>query len=104
MANDNNKINDLVGTSEDDPTSELESMTDERRSAPGYYDEAESDEDTFDFDRLEDAGELTGKSVAALKSDIKARNESISRLQFDIEQLRSRWTGLEKEIRARAKT
>ena len=101
MANDNNKINDLVGTSEDDPTSELESMTDERRSAPGYYDEAESDEDTFDFDRLEDAGELTGKSVAALKSDIKARNESISRLQFDIEQLRSRWTGLEKEIRAR---
>lgn len=101
MANDNNKINDLVGTSEDDPTSELESMTDERRSASGYYDEAESDEDTFDFDRLENAGELTGKSVAALKSDIKARNESISRLQFDIEQLRSRWTGLEKEIRAR---
>ena len=97
MANDNNKINSLVSASDDDPTAELESLD----IASGGLHGAEADEDTFDFDRREAANNLAGKSVDALKSDIRARNENISRLQFDIEQLRSRWTGLEKEIRAR---
>jgi len=34
-------------------------------------------------------------------TDFPARSESIGRLRFDIQQLRSRWSGLEKEIKAR---
>lgn len=100
MATDNNKINDLAGN-DSDPTSELEPLRETLRKHPGMHDEAEADEDTFDFDRLEDTGEQVALSVANLQSDIRARNENISRLQFDIEQLRARWTGLETEIRAR---
>ena len=101
MANDNNKINSLVPERDDDPTSELKSLQDPDETQMQAGGELESESDTFDFERLESTRELSGTSIAALKSDIKSRNESISRLQFDIEQLRSRWTGLEKEIKAR---
>ena len=101
MGNDNNKINSLVPERDDDPTSELKSLQDPDETQMQAADELESESDTFDFERLESTQELSGTSIAALKSDIKSRNESISRLQFDIEQLRSRWTGLEKEIKAR---
>ena len=101
MGNDNNKINSLVPERDDDPTSELKSLQDPDETQMQAGGELESESDTFDFERLESTQELSGTSIAALRSDIKSRNESISRLQFDIEQLRSRWTGLEKEIKAR---
>lgn len=101
MANDNNKINRLVPESDDDPTSELKSLQDPEENRLQAAGELENESDTFEYERIDGTRELSGKSVAALKSDIKSRNESISRLQFDIEQLRARWTGLEKEISAR---
>ena len=101
MANDNNKNNSLTTESDSDPTSELESLTLGSRHDADYQDTSESDQDTFDFDRLEGLSEVSGKSIADLKSDIQTRNESINRLQFDIEQLRSRWSGLESEIAVR---
>jgi len=101
MANDNNKNNSLTSGADNDPTSELESLNHTNRSDAEFQSTTESEEDTFDFDRLEGLSELSGKSIADLKSDIRTRNESINRLQFDIEQLRSRWSGLESEIGAR---
>ncbi len=95
MSRDNKNNNKLAANPDDDPTSELESL------ATDDFEDLNSDEDTFDFDRPDQFGEASGKSIAALKSDIKSRNESINRLQFDIEQLRARWSGLEKEIHAR---
>ncbi|MDJ0794014.1 MAG: FHA domain-containing protein [Woeseiaceae bacterium] len=82
MANDKKNINELV--SDDDQTAELEAITfrqdDELRdSLPG-----ESDEHTHGFD------------------DVRPENDrTISKLQYDIEQLRAKWLGLETEIRAR---
>lgn len=98
MANDNNKNNSLTTDHDNDPTSELESLNLANRADADFQGATESDEDTFDFDRLEG---LSDKSIADLKSDIRTRNESINRLQFDIEQLRARWSGLEAEIAAR---
>lgn len=84
---------------DDDPTAELEALT--VRHAFGPKDpELESEENTFDIEKLD--GEIhDGVSVANLKSDLKMRSETIERLQFDIEQLHSKWLGLETEIKAR---
>ena len=101
MANDNKKINDLV--SENDDTSELEVLTATvvfDRSQDDDY-ESESDAATHSF---ESPGRATGSddaSIAALKSDLQKREENIHNLQYDIAELRARWTGLEKELRAR---
>ena len=81
MANDKKNTNELVAE-DDDPTSELEALA-----------------DTFDY--FEQQAESENVSISELKSDLRNRSETIERLQFDIEQLRSRWTGLETEIRAR---
>lgn len=78
MANEDNNINELV--SDDDPTIELETLGFEQETANNK--ELESDASTFDTQDVASA-------------------ETISRLQFDIEQLRSRWLGLESEIKAR---
>ena len=101
MANDSNKLNGLVFNKENDPTSELESLGGKNHVGDDVYENPDIDEDTFDFDRLEGIAELAGKSVETLKSDIRLRNQSISHLQLDITHLHSRWSGLEKEIKAR---
>lgn len=91
MANDNNNINELV-SEDDDPTAELE--------VPEFAAalESESDAKTYDVDERIDA---SGVSVSELESDLRSRQETISRLQYDIEQLHSKWVGLEAEISAR---
>ena len=94
MASDNNNIKSLAADAPESDTSELEVLsvdlipTDE---------ELEMDADTFSLDeRAVPVG-----SVESLRSDLRSRDERISSLQFDIEQLHARWTGLEKEIEAR---
>lgn len=83
MANEKNKINALA-TGDKDPTVELEALTTPQdRRADG---ELESDANTHDALR---GANLTLQSV------------SDSRLQYDIEQLRAKWLGLEAEIKAR---
>ncbi|MDJ0940628.1 MAG: FHA domain-containing protein [Woeseiaceae bacterium] len=95
MTNENKKINELVAD-DDDPTAELEALTVRRDfGAP----EPEADANTYDFDEPED-GE-GGVAVSELRADLKRRSETIERLQFDVEQLRARWQGLETEIKAR---
>jgi chromosome segregation ATPase len=99
MANDKKNINELV-SDDDDPTAELEQLVlpaggfdrdadDLSESAAGTHGIARSDHSERD------------PSISELKSDLKNRSETINRLQYDIEHLRARWTGLEKEIEAR---
>ncbi len=81
MTNENKKINELV-SDDDDPTSELDASTFRQDNASRRL--LESDDDTFDFPRQADPGE-----------------QNVSKLRYDIEQLRAKWTGLETELKAR---
>jgi chromosome segregation ATPase len=82
MANENNKINELV-SDDNDPTAELEAVT-FRQDHPAHARLYESDDDTFD--------------VAERRS---GEAQTISKLRYDVEQLRAKWLGREAEIRAR---
>lgn len=99
MANDKKNINELV-SDDDDPTAELEQLV---LSATGFVPDAddlsEAAAGTHGFAGRDHAER--DASITELQSDLKSRSETINRLQYDIEQLRSRWTGLEKEIEAR---
>ncbi|MDH3265472.1 MAG: FHA domain-containing protein [Gammaproteobacteria bacterium] len=99
MANDKNNMNELV-TDDDDPTAELKALT-SVEALPVEPDDnlSESGADTSDF--AEPVSLLSDPSIADMKSALKSRSETIDRLQFDIEQLHARWTGLEVEIQAR---
>ena len=97
MASENNKSNSVAveaDASADENTSELEVLS---MDLIPTEEELEMDAKTFSLD----IGEQDIDSVAALQSDLRSKDERISNLQFDIEQLRARWTGLEKEISAR---
>lgn len=82
MANEKNNTNELV--SDDDPTAELEAVTFRQDHPSGEPQIHESDENTYDV---------------AARADGDAK--TIGKLQYDIEQLRAKWLGLEAEIRAR---
>jgi chromosome segregation ATPase len=96
MANDNNNINELVAD-DDDPTVELESPN-FARSEDG---DLEADAPTFDSKQDSEAVSLDGVTVSELQSDLRSRQKTISKLQYDIEQLHAKWLGLETEISAR---
>ncbi len=97
MANDKKNLKELV-SDDDDPTAELETLT-----FPHVRGTVQSEVEThtcdFDTDDTDDTGD--DQHISALKSDLQDRSETIDRLQFDIEQLRARWLGLETEIEAR---
>lgn len=94
MASDNNKIKHLAAEAPEGPTSEIEILSVDLMPTE---EELEMDANTFSLD--EDGSDSS--NVATLQSDLRSKDERISSLQFDIEQLRARWTGLEKEINAR---
>ncbi len=100
MTNDKKNINKLVCEEDDDPTVELEPLSEEVCVVieSSLQVEAESDAITIDFDKLDADVDDADETITNLKLDLQSRSESISRLQFDIEQIRSKWTGLEKEI------
>jgi len=100
MATDNKTINGSVDI-DDDPTSELEAVTFRPDEPFGEKLERESDADTFDFADMAERAVDGGETVSRLRSDLQSRAKTIQRLQFDIEQLRSKWLGLEAEIKAR---
>lgn len=98
MATDNKTINGSVDI-DDDPTSELEAVTFRPDEPFGEKLERESDADTFDFT---DMAQRTGGGTAAeSRSDLDSRATKIQRLQYDLEQLRAKWQGLEAEIKVR---
>ena len=96
--NKNNNSGSLAPDLDDDPTAELEALANTHVGGTRSGARPESDEHTSSF---EEPDEVDAIPVARLRSDLRRRNESIGKLQYDIEQLRSRWTSLEKEIRAR---
>lgn len=98
MANDKKNIKELV-SDDDDPTAELETLT-----FPHVRGSVQNEVDTHtcDFDSEDDDND-DNLNISELKSDLQDRSETIDRLQFDIEQLRARWLGLETEIEAREK-
>ncbi len=92
MANENNNINELVA--DDDPTVELEVGNFQREIV-------EADTLTFDATDKHDSDETSGATVSALRSDLRSRKETNDQLQYDIQQLHTKWLGLEAEINAR---
>ena len=95
MANENKNSNELVD--DDDPTVELE--------LPKFAKAAESalevDAQTYDAPKASEDDSTAGVTVSELQSDLRVRQKTIHKLQYDIEQLHSRWVGLEAEIGAR---
>lgn len=100
MANEKNKINELV-SDDDDPTAELEALSEHNIQSADAEFERESDANTYGFGKTGDRASARSQSIPELKSDLEARTKTIGRLQYDIEQLRSKWLGLEREISAR---
>lgn len=100
MTSENKKINELV-SDDDEPTAELEILSIELAGPENAELDRESDEHTYG---LNDGGlrkSSRGQTIPELRSDLDARTRTIGRLQYDIEQLRSKWLGLETEISAR---
>jgi chromosome segregation ATPase len=103
MANDNKKINELVSDQDDEPTVEFEILPEAIREAveADRAAEVDSDGNTVEFSRPDIQTGDANQTISNLRADLESRAESIDKLQFDIEQLRSRWIGLEKEINVR---
>ncbi|MGI9222906.1 MAG: FHA domain-containing protein [Woeseiaceae bacterium] len=101
MANDNKNIKELV-SDDNDRTAELETPTwRESFLVTDQEDLIESDATTFDVERYATLPQDENSDIEVLKADLRAKLETIDRLQFDVERLRSRRTGLETEVRAR---
>ncbi len=98
MANDKNNINELV-INDDDPTAELETLSLKQVLPDASSDQSEVSAKTHGFQKNTDADSST--AVANLKSELEARSKTIDQLQFEIEQLRLKWNGLETEYQAR---
>ena len=99
MANENNKINELV-SEDDDPTAELDVANLRKAVSADAEVEQESDAHTYGVDG-DDEPSSRQQSIPELQQDLHQRTKTISRLQYDIEQLRAKWLGLETEISAR---
>jgi DNA repair exonuclease SbcCD ATPase subunit len=98
MANDKNNINELV-IKDDDPTAELETLSLKQLLPETSSDQSEVAARTHGFQKEANTG--SSAAITKLKSELEARSETIDRLQFDIEQLRLKWKGLETEYKAR---
>lgn len=96
MANDHKNINDLVAD-DDDPTVELQIPLSMLRND----NLAESDAQTYDANEDADRELPPGVTVSELEFDLESRQKTISRLQYDIQQLHAKWLGLDTEIGAR---
>lgn len=100
MTNDKKNIKSLVSDADDDPTAELEIIrADGLAQLPDG--ELESEANTFDCDEVESSDDEVDVRILRLRKEVRSRDESIGRMQFDIEQLRARWNGLDKEIQVR---
>ena len=101
MANDNKNVKELVS---DDPerTAELESPT-WRDATTGEDPEPAFDLDfeAMKFDPAIAPIRNRDAVIQDLKADLRIKTETIDRLQFDVERLRSRRIGLETEVKAR---
>jgi predicted nucleic acid-binding Zn-ribbon protein len=99
MANDNNNLKELV-SDDQNRTAELESPTwrDPHAEQPADFD---VDPNPMDFDPNIAPIRNRDAVIQDLKVDLRTKTETIDRLQFDVERLRSRRIGLETEVKAR---
>jgi chromosome segregation ATPase len=101
MANDNNNLKELVSDDRDRPA-ELDSPTWRGAKAPTDKEQAvELDFDAMQFDPYIAPIRNRDAVIEDLKADLRIKTETIDRLQFDVERLRSRRIGLETEVKAR---
>ncbi len=99
---DKNTTKNLVTGIDEDPTAELEILSHSLQSQDAD-DELEADANTYNCEDDSDDLDSPVGNIASLKRGIRERDQSIARLQYDFEQLRSRWKGLDKEIKVREK-
>jgi DNA repair exonuclease SbcCD ATPase subunit len=101
MANDNNNLKELV-SDDQDRTAELESPTLRDPAAEAGTEQAVGSEvGVADFDPYVAPIRNRDAVIRDLKADLRVKTETIDRLQFDVERLRSRRIGLETEVKAR---
>jgi chromosome segregation ATPase len=101
MANDNNNLKELV-SDDQDRTAELESPTwREPAAEPSAQPVFERALEVSDFDPYIAPIRNRDEVIRDLKADLRIKTETIDRLQFDVERLRSRRIGLETEVKAR---
>lgn len=101
MTHENNNINELVPY-RIKQAAEIEAVTWQQSPSSSYQDAGtESDARTFDITKYADLDAQRSAAISELKSVLRSRSDTISRLQFDIQQLRSKWLGLVAEIEAR---
>jgi len=103
VANENKNIKELVSDDED-PTAELEILSIQDAESDESDDsdaQSESDSHTYGLGDTQRVDSSPGQSIPELQSDLESRTKTIGKLQYDIEQLRSKWLGLEAEIGAR---
>ncbi len=101
MANENKNIKELV-SDDDDPTAELEIRSFQAPvDSEDLHADRESDAHTCGLGDSDDADIPGPQTIPELQSDLKSRTRTIGQLQYDIQQLRSKWLGLEAEISAR---
>jgi chromosome segregation ATPase len=100
MANENKKINELVDA-DSDSTSELEALTVRlfQEEKPGTR-ILESEENTFDFSEIDNTASNSG-SLSELQVELQQSASIIERLQYDHQQLHSRYLGLQAEVATR---
>jgi chromosome segregation ATPase len=100
MTSVSNKINKLVSTSENDLTAELEipDFSQDIRERDDHDPEADANAVEFEASAV---SERPTNGTATPEPDSRA--SSIDRLQIDIDQLREKWSGLEREIEAKEK-
>jgi predicted RNase H-like nuclease (RuvC/YqgF family) len=102
MANDNNKSKELV-SGETDPGAEFESPRwRDAEADTGMERSTDSDFGSMKFDP--DIAPIRNRDavIQDLKAELRIKTETIDRLQFDVERLRSRRICLDTEIAARA--
>jgi chromosome segregation ATPase len=97
-----NNTKSLVSGIDDDPTAELEILSHSLQSQDAD-DELEADANTYNCEDDSDGLDHRAGDIESLERGIRERDQSIARLQYDFEQLRSRWNGLDTEIKVREK-
>ena len=100
MANESKNINELVSDDED-PTAELEILSIQDDESDDSDGQSESDSHTYGLGNSKRVDSSPGQSIPELQSDLDSRTKTIGKLQYDIQQLRAKWLGLEAEISAR---
>ena len=101
MANGNNKNDELGVDLDDDPTVELEVLPASlgAKSETHRAVDSESDQHTSGFAELNNKFSDANEAVSHLESNLNSRVESNGKLQFEIDLLRLKWTGLETEVK-----